>query len=469
MKRERIVAALLWASSSLPVLAWWLRRLAEPIGIDVAAWLILPAVVRLHWRGAPRESVPVAGWAFSTAMLAASIVLRAFLPITVSAVFAVLALLPMILPPRRQGGEFAIAALAMMGLPSLMIVDLFLGLPLRFLATRLAAALVASLGFSVGVEGTGIVIDGSVFWVDVPCAGVQMLGSALLMAFVLAATFRFRFWRTVLLAASAVLLVVAANAIRIATLALGQFHGYEISSAMHRWIGIAALVPGVALLALFAMWLARRKKCPKVAAEVPRAPCASWLHVAAKSSFIAVAVAGVVRFCTATVALPDSVADDAFPCKPAEFEGEKLVELDKSEFEVNFGERFPGRIGKFRCGDRIVIIRWVTAPTHRAHSTSYCLRAAGWRIEPLPLETTERGAWSSCRAVRGDSSLTIREQVLDADGHAIPDVSDWFWRSLLSRTRGPRWIYSVVEAKNSRALEVEAKSEGRGEELEGSP
>ena len=37
MKRERIVAALLWASSSLPVLAWWLRRLAEPIGIDVAA------------------------------------------------------------------------------------------------------------------------------------------------------------------------------------------------------------------------------------------------------------------------------------------------------------------------------------------------------------------------------------------------------------------------------------------------
>ena len=445
MKHERKVAALLWAAASIPVLTWWARRLAEPFGVDVAAGLALPAILFFRWRDAPRTPVPAGSWLLSAALLAASVAVRGILPPTAGAVFAVLALLPLVLPRDGDGGKSAIAALALMSLPSLMIADLFLGLPLRLLATRLASALVATTGLPVGVEGTGLVIDGAPFWVDVPCAGVQMLGSALLLTFALAAAFRLRFRRTVLLAVCAVAIVVVANSFRIAALSFAGYSGFAVSSARHQGVGIASLAFGMALIALLALWMSRRERGHE-ASDVPPppAPHPSRLAIPARAAFAAAALAGLALSCAGLSPREASPAQDGFPGWPTEFEGERLVEQEKSDFEIDFGARFPGRIGKFRCGERIVILRWVTAPTHRAHSTSYCLRASGWRIEPLPMESTARGPWSTCLATRQGTAVTVREQVLDADGAALADVSAWFWKALFSRTRGPWWIYSVV-------------------------
>ena len=79
------------------------------------------------------------------------------------------------------------------------------------------------------------------------------------------------------------------------------------------------------------------------------------------------------------------------------------------------------------------------------HGAAYCLRATGWRIEPLPLEGDGAGAWSAFRATRDGEALNVREQVRGADGTMFADVPDWFFNALLGRTAGPWWIVTVAE------------------------
>ena len=134
-----------------------------------------------------------------------------------------------------------------------------------------------------------------------------------------------------------------------------------------------------------------------------------------------------------------------FPGWPETFDGDVLVEEPQSEFEEKFAQNFPGRIGRFRAGRRTVILRWTTRPTHRVHGAAYCLRATGWRIEPLPLEGDGAGVWTAFRATWGGEALNVREQVRGADGTTFADVPDWFFNALLGRTAGPWWIVTVAE------------------------
>ena len=129
---------------------------------------------------------------------------------------------------------------------------------------------------------------------------------------------------------------------------------------------------------------------------------------------------------------------------PVEFEGEKLVVEPLTEREAAYANGFPGAIGRFRAGEKVVILRQVDRATYRVHSAATCLAASGWSVEPLPAERRASGDWSRFRAAKGGETLLVREQIRAADGTTIADVPSWFWSAFLGQTKGPWLVMTVV-------------------------
>lgn len=139
-------------------------------------------------------------------------------------------------------------------------------------------------------------------------------------------------------------------------------------------------------------------------------------------------------------------AEGRNPIAPTTFEGARLVEEPLTEREAAFAEGFPGKIGRYTAGGKVVILRETDRATHRVHSAATCLAASGWSVEPLPMERLDSGEWSRFRAEKGGESLVVREQIRATDGSTLPDVPSWFWSALLGRTKGPWLIATVVES-----------------------
>ena len=264
---ERIVAVLVWTASLAPLWTWWTRRFAEPLDLDVVAWAALAVLVAASWRGRTSVVRPAVWKLFCAAVgLVAFHILRRFVPLTASGVFGIAAGIPLLLPESNEShpGDVPSVApflgLALMGLPTAMILDLFLGLPLRALATAAAVELLRLVGLPVVQTGLELAVGETSVWVDVPCAGIHMLGAGLLAAFVLAAVFGFRWGRTILLSLAAVFSVVVANIMRIVVLTLVAFCGQTLSASGHSAVGCVLLLPSVLLVAALAYLLERRRK-----------------------------------------------------------------------------------------------------------------------------------------------------------------------------------------------------------------
>jgi hypothetical protein len=142
-------------------------------------------------------------------------------------------------------------------------------------------------------------------------------------------------------------------------------------------------------------------------------------------------------------------ADAPFPGWPAVFEGRPVRETELGEMEKAFERDFPGRMGRFTDGSRSIVLRWVTAPTHRVHSGADCLRSFGWQVEPGDLWRDSEGAlWSTWDVSKQGRRMRIREQCRDGQGGRWADVSAWFWAATLGRTDGPWWVITVGEARS---------------------
>ena len=252
---ERALAALAWAGALWPLWRWLGARFAEPFDAGIAAWMALVVLIVDEWRRAGwKASTPSAGAYFAAACgLALFWALRPLLPITLCGAFGVVGGLPILLPGARDQGMLPapLAALAVAGMPSLLVADMFLGVPLRLISTVSAATLLRLAGFDVARNGMEIAVGGVPVWVDAPCAGVKMLGAGLVAALVIAQIWRFRLWRTALAAAIAVVAVCAANVARVAVLTLFAAHGHPLGSFAHEVVGCVALA--LALLAVVYM------------------------------------------------------------------------------------------------------------------------------------------------------------------------------------------------------------------------
>ena len=476
-----------WYAAVWPLWRWWFARLwgGEPISYSVANWITVPILLILM-RRRPDAKSPSPGALFAAALCLLAFTLSApYLPMSIRALFAVAAGLLALQPRDRIQGRIALPlwALAISGIPSIQMLDLFFGYGLRLLATVLAAFSLQAAGLPILREEAQLAVNGSTVWVDAPCAGVHMLGTGLWLTLTLAQLHRFRWGQTLLASAAALLAVFLANTARIIILTLVIVFRGEPSPILHQMIGGSAMLLGTLIGATLTLLIARKgmdvqrllkmknekiemKNCGTAHSSFFISHFSFQKFVIRHSSFVIITSISLFFLSALFSALhpllrakavgPSEndgvVADSAFPGWPETLEGSRLIEEPLTERERAFNAAFPGRIARFRKADipgEIVILRWVRQPTHRVHSAANCLQSSGWQIDPQPLQRREDGDWSTFSATRNGTRLLVREQARDAHGTTFPDIPTWFWRALLNRTPGPWWVVTVTRQEEN--------------------
>jgi hypothetical protein len=141
------------------------------------------------------------------------------------------------------------------------------------------------------------------------------------------------------------------------------------------------------------------------------------------------------------------LVDDDLPW-PVSFEARSLKRLPLSAVDQRFADRFPGQIGRFSDGRRIIIMRAVQEPTRMLHSAGVCFRGLGYRVEASHAVTDAGGTLWSCFGVeRAGESYRVCERIYDLQGGAWTDVSSWYWAAVLNRTEGPWYAVTVVHIR----------------------
>ena len=165
----------------------------------------------------------------------------------------------------------------------------------------------------------------------------------------------------------------------------------------------------------------------------------------------AVLVAAAAAALTPLIARPGGAADvphGNFAGWPTHYEGRALTELPLTQRELAFVQDFPGRVGRFTDGRREIIVRWIGAPTRRLHPAADCFRGSGYGVTPLPVGKDASGRAMGCfRASRGTDVLTVCELIRDERGASWPDVSAWYWNSMLGASAAPWWSFVVAEQR----------------------
>jgi hypothetical protein len=164
-------------------------------------------------------------------------------------------------------------------------------------------------------------------------------------------------------------------------------------------------------------------------------------------------MAAFLLVCAAVpLALPSHDALAASPAHtewPTQWDGRALRPLATNAIEQRFAARFPGAIGRFTDGDRVLVLRQVNRPTRMLHPAADCFRGLGHRIAQVRLERDARGRlWRCFEAEGGDGSERLRvcERIEAADGSAFTDPSAWFWAASLGSSSGPWLAVTLVEA-----------------------
>ena len=134
---------------------------------------------------------------------------------------------------------------------------------------------------------------------------------------------------------------------------------------------------------------------------------------------------------------------------PRQFDGRPLRPLAMSAVELRFAAAFPGAIGRFSDGERLLVLRAVQRPTRMLHPAADCYRGLGYTIAATRLErdASER-LWRCFEATRGKADgprLRVCERIEDAQGGAFTDTSAWFWAALFERSVGPWQAVTTVE------------------------
>jgi hypothetical protein len=154
-------------------------------------------------------------------------------------------------------------------------------------------------------------------------------------------------------------------------------------------------------------------------------------------------VAGLCLVWSAAFALRPQAAPAATNARfhewPSQWDGAALRPLAPSAVEERFADRFPGAIARLTDGRQTLLLRQVHTPTRMLHPAADCYRALGYRIEQARLERDAQARLWRCFVTErpGAQKLRVCERIVDAEGSAFTDTSDWYWAATSGRSHGP--------------------------------
>jgi hypothetical protein len=123
---------------------------------------------------------------------------------------------------------------------------------------------------------------------------------------------------------------------------------------------------------------------------------------------------------------------------PREWDGRPLRPMSLSDVEERFAQRFPGHIVRLTDGENVLVVREVREATRMLHPAADCYRGLGYEVADARLERDgEHRLWRCFVAERTGQRLRVCERIVDSQGLAHTDTSDWFWAATLGRSQGP--------------------------------
>jgi exosortase len=221
-----------------PVWSWSIRRMAdgsdEPWGLLALATAVIAtmAIRPSAQRGRVDLTVPAV-------LTLAYAVLFPWVPRLVGAGIA-MAALGTTLSVLRTGRPLRISLLGllMLALPVIASLQFYLGYPLRVLSGMGASLLLQITGIPVVLEGTCLRLGSELISIDAPCSGIRMLWAGLYVVFAAAAVLDLDNLRTTAAAFIAVPVLVAANALRSASLFFGESGMLPFPQWGHEAVGL---------------------------------------------------------------------------------------------------------------------------------------------------------------------------------------------------------------------------------------
>jgi exosortase/archaeosortase family protein len=235
-----LVVAATWDAWRWYVARVWTAPEEAAALVVTVIFLALLALARAPGPRLPRP-MPLVAVAILLALYAAS---HAILPPIMCAALAVAAALfclhVALCGERPPIASWGLVALALPVLPSLQFT---LGYPLRIVSAALTVGLLQAHGLVVARQGTFLLWRGETVQFDAPCSGVNMLWAGLLLTLMGCVLLRLPAAKAMLAVALSVVLVIAGNVLRAASLfyvEAGLFP--DAPGWWHEGIGIAAFV-----------------------------------------------------------------------------------------------------------------------------------------------------------------------------------------------------------------------------------
>lgn len=418
-----------------PVIWWFVKRLNdgndEPLGL-----LTLLLALVLSWRDRRSLRAGYRARVCGAAFLLGSVLGIHWLSPMFRGLFAVTGLALFYGMHRRAG----LMGLLVLSLPVAASMQFFLGYPMRLAAAEGAVRLLELGSLVVVRAGTQIELGGQVIGVDPACGGVRMLWHALAAAMALAAMHRLTWRATLISGMLAVMLVIPANAVRAALLAVEESGHFSNALLGHGGTGLV----GFAVVLLPLWWaISSRARQPEVEAVSPRRGRMEMILLV-----MSAVLAPVLALATPRMPGPPDVGagEELFT-----FQGVTLPlqRLPLTGVEEAFAKSFPGTLSSHRWGEDQVILRRVTEATRRLHPSRDCLRAAGFETtEAVTVSLGDGNRWSLFHATRGGERWSVHERIIsEKNDSAWTDVSAWYWSALWHPLNGPWQAETVISSQ----------------------
>ncbi|MCI0444529.1 exosortase/archaeosortase family protein [bacterium] len=242
-----------WAIAFWPVWKWYGLRLGDS---PEDAWSLLALTTAGYFLWLNRGRAGKQRIVLSTILILMYSFTFGVVPPMLRAGFAWLAF-ALLIPIQVPVGVWGLMALSLPVIPSL---QFFLGYPLRLVTTYAAAGILKIQGFEIVPQGTGLYWAGETVWIDAPCSGIRMLWSGLYLAFTLSSVYRLHLSTFLRATLTAVLAILAGNAIRASLLFYPETRLLALPEWAHPAIGVVSFFITAIFVALATKVMIQRQR-----------------------------------------------------------------------------------------------------------------------------------------------------------------------------------------------------------------